>query len=78
MTERGREGCGRRTWRMVTGNLTPWSFHMEVMPRLRAMRPVLVDCGAHFLGAFVASAPGSCALLDDASEVAGEEVAGEL
>lgn len=67
------EQCVRRTWRIVTGNLTPWSFHIEVIPLFRAIRPVLVDLGVHFLG----SASASGALLVDAS-AAGEPAGTEL
>lgn len=63
-----------RTWRMVTGNLTPWSFHIEVIPLFKAIRPVLVDLGVHFLG----SASASGALLVDASSAAGEPAGSEL
>ena len=33
---------------MDTGNLTPKSSHIEVIPRFRAMRPVRIDKGVHF------------------------------
>jgi hypothetical protein len=40
-----------RTWRTVTGYRAPWSSHIEVIPRLRAMRPVRTEVGVHFAGA---------------------------
>lgn len=36
------------TCRTVTGNLTPWSSHIAVTPRLRAIRPVRTEVGVHF------------------------------
>ena len=58
---------------MVTGNLTPWSFHIEVIPLFTAIRPVLVDFGVHFLG----SACVSVVVLVDASS-AGDLAGSEL
>jgi hypothetical protein len=40
-----------RTWRTVTGYRAPWSSHIDVIPRLRAMRPVRTEVGVHFAGA---------------------------
>lgn len=39
-----------RTCKTVTGIRTPWSFHIAVIPRLRAIRPVRIEFGVHFLG----------------------------
>lgn len=36
------------TWRTVTGKRTPWSFHIAVIPRFRAMTPVRIEPGDHF------------------------------
>ena len=33
------------------GFLAPWSVHKEVIPRLRAMRPVRTELGVHFASA---------------------------
>jgi predicted NBD/HSP70 family sugar kinase len=40
-----------QTWRIVTGNRAPWSSHIAVIPRLRAMTPVRIEFGAHFAAA---------------------------
>lgn len=36
------------TCRIVTGTLTPWSFQMAVIPRLRAISPVRIELAVHF------------------------------
>ena len=37
----------KRTWRTVTGTLTPLSSYMLVIPRFRPMRPVRVETGVY-------------------------------
>lgn len=34
---------------MVTGTRAPWSSHIAVIPRFRAIRPVLMEVGVHFV-----------------------------
>ena len=34
----------------MTGIRTPWSFQRAVIPRLRAISPVLMEFGVHFDG----------------------------
>jgi hypothetical protein len=37
----------RLTWRTVTGYRAPWLSHIAVIPRLRAIIPVLIEFGVH-------------------------------
>jgi hypothetical protein len=57
---------------MVTGNLTPWSFHIDVIPRFIAMRPVLLELGVHFFGADSVSDASLVEAFSAAALVAGE------
>lgn len=36
------------TWSIVTGTRAPWSSHIAVIPRFRAIKPVRTELGVHF------------------------------
>lgn len=37
------------TCKIVTGTRTPWLFQIAVIPRLRAITPILIEFGLHFV-----------------------------
>jgi len=49
----------------VTGNRAPWSSHIAVIPRLRAITPVLIDCGDHFVKMSEVDAPATFSVADE-------------
>lgn len=65
-SQKNGEAAHHSTCKTVTGIRTPWSFHSAVMPLLRAMTPVRIECGDHF-GASVSGPAAAAASLSSAA-----------